>query len=361
MITAVLLGFWSSLEASESPDPYAATQANLAVTSVRLTDNGDNDGFADPNETVNIFVTLRNRSGSDRNGVVVRMATNDPKVGCIPTPIISFGSLLAGEIRESTAPLVLRLADAARLDPFQDLSVTLDFVVSGNDFNTTLRSQSLTLDLDLNVSGGFLPSTYSEGFENAGFGSFTTQTLDLGRESLTASNGFRWQYNDPDFINSNSYGRTFCYLGAPTAAQNAYDWHVHTLTAPDGGRAYLGDNSLHWGVHAGSAGMDTTRLRQLDAIRTTLPINLGWNAVRSELLPRLFEPFLTTKPSGLGIGLAISKVIVEAHGGVLSAENNTRGGATFRFTLRTATAGSKQRVSRADVDQPRAREPGRAP
>ena len=53
--------------------------------------------------------------------------------------------------------------------------------------------------------------------------------------------------------------------------------------SPDGGRAYLGNNSLHWGVHPGAASADTTRLKQLDAIRTTNPVNLGWNGVTSEL------------------------------------------------------------------------------
>jgi hypothetical protein len=141
----------------------------------------------------------------------------------------------------------------------------------------------VTLDVDLNVTGGTTPTTYTEGFEGAGLGSFTTQSLDLGHESLAGSNGFRCQYNDPDFTNSNSYGYTQCFMGAPTPAQNAYDWHVHTTSSPDGGRAYLGNNSLHWGVHAGSAAMDTTRLRQLEAIRTTNPINLGWNGVSPEL------------------------------------------------------------------------------
>jgi len=50
-------------------------------------------------------------------------------------------------------------------------------------------------------------------------------------------------------------------------------------------------------------------------------------------IDRLFEPFYTTKPEGLGMGLSISQTIIKAHGGTMEARNNREGGATFAFTL----------------------------
>ncbi len=51
---------------------------------------------------------------------------------------------------------------------------------------------------------------------------------------------------------------------------------------------------------------------------------------------RLFQPFVTTKPGGMGIGLAISRSIIEAHGGVIAVEANPGGGTVFRFSLPAA-------------------------
>ena len=53
----------------------------------------------------------------------------------------------------------------------------------------------------------------------------------------------------------------------------------------------------------------------------------------AEILKRVFDPFFTTKPQGLGMGLSISRTIVEAHGGRLWANSDARDGTVFHFTL----------------------------
>jgi PAS domain S-box-containing protein len=58
--------------------------------------------------------------------------------------------------------------------------------------------------------------------------------------------------------------------------------------------------------------------------------------IGAQMLSRLFEPFVTSKPDGTGVGLAMCRRIVEAHGGSIAGQNNPSGGATFRFTVTRA-------------------------
>ncbi len=62
------------------------------------------------------------------------------------------------------------------------------------------------------------------------------------------------------------------------------------------------------------------------------------HGVPEDRLGRIFDAFYTTKTDGMGLGLAIARSFVEAHGGQLRAENSVGGGATFRFTLLTGAS-----------------------
>jgi two-component system, LuxR family, sensor kinase FixL len=62
------------------------------------------------------------------------------------------------------------------------------------------------------------------------------------------------------------------------------------------------------------------------------------SGIAPEIAAQLFQPFVTTKPQGMGVGLSISRSIVENHGGQMRVEPNGDGGTVFRFTLPVVTS-----------------------
>ena len=92
--------------------------------------------------------------------------------------------------------------------------------------------------------------------------------------------------------------------------------------------------------------METSKTREL--VVTIAPANDSHvqisvadtgSGIMPEIAEQLFQPFITTKRQGMGVGLSISRTIVEAHGGKIWVEPNPAGGTIFHFTLAVVTEG----------------------
>lgn len=78
--------------------------------------------------------------------------------------------------------------------------------------------------------------------------------------------------------------------------------------------------------------------RTIDSGMVLIEVVDSGTGIDPQVMEQLFRPFMTTKAHGMGIGLSISRTIVEAHGGEIWAEANPDGGTAFRFTVPIMTA-----------------------
>ena len=93
-------------------------------------------------------------------------------------------------------------------------------------------------------------------------------------------------------------------------------------------------------MRAGKGGELSVRTARHAGGFTVVSVSDTGTGIEEEVRERLFEPFMTTKKEGMGVGLSICRTIVEAHGGSIWAENNAGAGATFAFTLPAAEVGA---------------------
>jgi PAS domain S-box-containing protein len=116
------------------------------------------------------------------------------------------------------------------------------------------------------------------------------------------------------------------------------------LPAVRGDRVHLQQVLLNLLLNAIDAMADTPAAERRIVVRTApdggrsvrVSISDRGHGVPPDKLPRIFDAFVTTKEHGLGLGLALARSIVEAHGGRIEAANNPGGGATFAFVLPVA-------------------------
>ena len=296
---------------------------NVLVQSFRLVDtsgSGDGDGVADPNETIDMFITVNNRTGQDLEGIVARLGSTDDNIDCILNPVINIGDLAADTSVEGASPFSFHVnSNVNRSSLGEDLTASLVVTMSSAQFDAIVNPQDIVLDLDLDITGGSGPTQFNESFEG-GLGQFATPVEIDQHGNNTVSDGWRCQYNDPDFINSNSYGETQCFLGGEIPAYNGNEWVLDNLASRGGAaRAYTGAASLHWGVFTpGDPGgfLDTYRFGQLEHINTANPINLDYpsraGAPVSELSFKHQISLLDTRLVNAGAGEAPDRAVVSA-------------------------------------------------
>ena len=75
--------------------------------------------------------------------------------------------------------------------------------------------------------------------------------------------------------------------------------------------------------------------RLVDDAHVELSVEDTGPGLAPEVAAQLFQPFVTTKKHGMGVGLSICRTIVEAHGGKIWADSKQGEGTTFHFTLRS--------------------------
>ena len=152
------------------------------------------------------------------------------------------------------------------------------------------------------------------------------EALELLLLSLTTLAESRWSVTTP------------CSTTWRSSSSCAPRFRSRTETpGPDpAGHPELADQRHHRAASRPTAGRRITVWTGGGEDYVELAVRDSGRGIAERDVERLFEPFFTTRPDGLGMGLVISRSIVEAHGGRIWGENDPDGGAVFRVHLPTS-------------------------
>ena len=265
----------------------------VGIVNTVLTDNGDDDGFADSDETVTMRLTLQNTSGIALNDVTLRIVAEDAAVACVTDSVIDVGSLAVDEVRLTDEAFVFTMSGVDRgalgLGPYDELSTAFSVVVSSEPVDQPAYPSRIVLDLDLNATGGGGQTTFFESFESQTLGAFEIENMDAGLHSLEATDGYRCQYSDPDWPQSGSSqlpdAAENCMFGNSELHADATFWGLSgPVFSPLGGRGFGGFHSMFFGIDLGPPDNWTTPLTVMEAARTIDPIHLAWGGATSPQL-----------------------------------------------------------------------------
>ncbi|HEX4824763.1 MAG TPA: hypothetical protein VFV19_10635 [Candidatus Polarisedimenticolaceae bacterium] len=166
------------------------------VSSAQVSDNGDNDGVADNNETVTMDITIQNNLATTLTNAKVTIFSDSPNIDCIPDNQALYGSIVSGA--SATNPPSDRFTfhvspNVACADWQNPPTGKFTVVITGDgiDGSSTLQSFTINLDLDANLGGGSY--TYTQNFNSdPGWAFSVTAPDNAGCTSNTYTNNFHW-------------------------------------------------------------------------------------------------------------------------------------------------------------------------
>jgi PAS domain S-box-containing protein len=174
----------------------------------------------------------------------------------------------------------------------------------------------------------------------------SSQALRAGEIIRSIRQFVRKEESNLAWVDLNDLVRNVAQLADPEGRQQGV--RIQLTLAPSMPKVYVNSIQIEQVIlnlmrNGFDAMEDEALSKKTLSIHTTAPGDAGvgvaisdtGTGLRGDLVDRIFDPFFSTKASGLGLGLSISRSIVEAHGGRLWAEPNPGGGSTFRFCIGT--------------------------